>query len=173
MFGTSSERRAGPSRRIGAVLVAFLIVAGVPAVAGAGKDSKIPRFLSLRADTVNVRAGPGVRYPVQWVYKRRSLPVEVIAEFDTWRKIRDFEGTEGWVHQNMLSGRRTTIVTETVRTLRREAKNGAAAVARLEPGVLGRLLECEGEWCRVEVAGLKGWLKRGEIWGVYPDESIK
>jgi len=136
-------------------------------------DTRIPRFLSLRADTVNVRTGPGVRYPVDWVYVRRSLPVEVIAEFDTWRKIRDFEGTEGWVHQNMLSGRRTTMVTESVRTLRGEANSDAAAVARVEPGVLGRILECEGEWCRVEMSGHKGWLRRDEIWGVYPDEAIK
>ena len=172
MSGTSTERGTGGVEWRRALLAAVLLWAGAGS-ATAGTDSKIPRFLSLRADTVNVRAGPGVRYPVQWVYKRRSLPVEVIAEFDTWRKIRDFEGTEGWVHQNMLSGRRTTIVTRTTRTLRREAKNAAAAVARLEPGVLGRLLECEGEWCRVEVAGLKGWLRRGEIWGVYPDESVK
>ncbi len=71
----------------------------------------LPRYVSLRAEEVNMRTGPGVRYPVDWVYKRRNLPVEIIAEFGTWRKIRDVEGAQGWIHQSMLSNRRTFSVT--------------------------------------------------------------
>ncbi|MCR9070446.1 MAG: SH3 domain-containing protein [Alphaproteobacteria bacterium] len=131
----------------------------------------IPRFVTLRAREVNVRTGPGVRYPIDWVYQRPNLPVEVVAEFDTWRKIRDFEGTEGWVHQSMLSGRRTVIVVTAVRMLRREPAESAPAMARLEPGVIAWLEVCRDDWCEVEVAGIDGWLRRGDVWGVRVGES--
>jgi len=131
----------------------------------------IPRYVTLRAREVNVRTGPGVRYPIDWVFQRPNLPVEVVAEFDTWRKIRDFEGTEGWVHQSMLSGRRTVIVMQAVRLLRREPSEGAAPMARLEPGVIAWLEVCRDGWCEVEVAGIDGWLRRGDIWGVRADEG--
>lgn len=126
----------------------------------------IPRFVTLRAREVNVRTGPGVRYPIDWVFQRPNLPVEVVAEFDTWRKIRDFEGTEGWVHQSMLSGRRTVIVVTAERMLRREPAESAPPMARLEPGVIAWLEACRSDWCEVEVAGIDGWLRRGDVWGV-------
>lgn len=132
----------------------------------------LPRFVSLATSKVNVRTGPGVRYPVEWVFVKRSLPVEVVAEFEHWRKVRDFEGTEGWVHQSMLTGRRHVIVMGATRALRREARAESVIVARAEPGVIGRLLECEQAWCRVEIAGFKGWLVRDEVWGVYRDERL-
>lgn len=132
----------------------------------------IPRYVTLRAREVNVRTGPGVRYPIDWVFQRPNLPVEVVAEFDTWRKIRDFEGTEGWVHQSMLSGRRTVIVVSAVRMLRREAAEGAPPMARLEPGVIAWLEACRAEWCEVEVAGIDGWLRRADVWGVRADEAV-
>ena len=96
----------------------------------------VPYFVSLAAGEVNLRTGPGVRYPIDWVYKRRALPVEVIAVFDHWRQIRDWQGTVGWVHQNMLSTRRTLIVVGEERVMRREPKSEAAPVARLAPGVV-------------------------------------
>ena len=104
------------------VLGISVIGPGVVAQSASGdKDAltQVQRFVSLRADEVNVRAGPGVRYPVKWVFVRKLMPVEVIAEFDTWRKIRDWEGAEGWVHRAMLSGRRSIVVTGKVATLRR------------------------------------------------------
>jgi SH3-like domain-containing protein len=79
----------------------------------------LPRFVSLRASEVNLRTGPGIRYPIEWVFKRRDLPVEVVDEFESWRRIRDWEGTLGWVHQSMLRGRRTALVTGEPRVLRR------------------------------------------------------
>jgi len=125
----------------------------------------------LRSNEVNVRAGPGARYPIEWVFKRRSLPIEVVAEFDTWRKIRDFEGTEGWAHQSMLSGRRMVQVIGQIRTLRRDASGSSSAVARLEPGVLANLGDCRDEWCEVSVSGLSGWVSRAHIWGVDVKEA--
>lgn len=140
----------------------------------------VPRFVSLRADEVNVRTGPGSRYPVDWVFVRKALPVEIVAEFDTWRRIRDVEGTEGWVHQSMLSGGRSLLVTgEIPATLRVEPRGDAPPVARAEPGVQGRLVSCPGPsdpaagWCYCEVGGYGGWLRREDIWGLYPGETIE
>ena len=133
----------------------------------------IPRYVSLRSDEVNIRTGPGVQYPVEWVFTRRSMPVEVVEQFEYWRKIRDIEGTTGWVHQSMLSGKRFVIVTGEVRSLRRKPEPNAPEAARLEPGVIGQILECEGKFCRIEAGGIKGWLARSEFWGTYPNEMVK
>jgi SH3-like domain-containing protein len=166
-------------RRIaGRVAAIFLLLASSVAAAQTptqGTGLPLPRFVSLRADEVNMRTGPGVRYPVDWVYKRRDLPIEVIAEFGTWRKVRDVQGTQGWVHQTMLSAQRTISVTGGTQTLRVRPGAEAEAVARLEPDVVGRLLECpEGStWCRVDIAGHVGWLRRSEFWGSYPGEIVK
>lgn len=140
---------------------------------GSGDGLPLPRYVSLRADEVNLRTGPGVRYPVEWVFLRRHLPVEVVQEFEHWRKIRDVEGTEGWVHQSMLSGRRYALVTGEMRHLRQRPESDAPEVARLEPGVIGQIRECEKKWCRIEAGGVRGWLPRAEFWGVYPDEALK
>jgi SH3-like domain-containing protein len=134
----------------------------------------IPRFVSLRTDPINLRTGPGVRYPVEWVYRRRHLPVEVVAEFDTWRRIRDPDGTEGWVHQSMLTGRRTAVVKGGIQLLRRTNADNAGDIASLEAGVIVNVQRCPaGPFCRVEVNGLQGWLKRDQVWGVYPDEIVE
>lgn len=164
-------RRLGIWIALGLALVAS--PGASPPLAATDSGLPVPRFVTLRADKVNVRTGPGARYPVEWVFERKGMPVEIVAEFDTWRKVRDIQGTEGWVHQNLLSSRRGVIITGTVRTLRREPREDSAAVARAEPDVIGQLLECKAEWCRVEVGGLRGWLNRGELWGVYPNEKAE
>ena len=107
-----------------------------------GSGLPLPRFASLRSDEVNVRTGPGTRYPVDWVYKRKYMPLEVIAEFGTWRKVRDIQGTQGWIHQSMLSNNRWITITGQTRTLRRKPDSQAAAVARIEPGASAQLVEC-------------------------------
>lgn len=142
--------------------------------AGRGSALPIPRFVSLRTDPINLRTGPGVRYPVEWVYLRRRLPVEVIAEFDTWRQIRDPDGAEGWVHQTMLSGRRTAVVTAAA-ALRREGADTAPELANVEKGVVVGVQRCPagGDYCRVEAGGIQGWLKRAQLWGVYPTETLQ
>jgi SH3-like domain-containing protein len=103
---------------------------------------------------------------------KKGLPVEIVQEFDVWRKIRDSQGSEGWVHQRMVTGARSVIVAGAVRILHADADAAAPAVARVEPGVVARLLECHASWCRVEAQGIKGWLARAEVWGVYPDEIV-
>ncbi len=135
----------------------------------------LPRFASLRASEVNMRAGPGIQYPIDWIFQKRHLPVEIISEFETWRRVRDHQGTKGWVHQSMLSGARTVIVLGRVRTLRAEADSGSSAVAKLEPDVVLRIVKCGqgADWCRVRAAGYKGFLRRAEIWGVGDSEEVR
>jgi SH3-like domain-containing protein len=150
-------------------LFLLLLLAAGAALAA---DEKLPHFASLRADEVNLRAGPGERYPVSWVYQRKGLPVEVTAEFDVWRKVRDSEGTEGWVHQRMLATQRSVVIKDAARALHSEADPAAPVIARAEAGVVARLLQCRAQWCEVETQGLKGWLQRSEIWGVFPNEAV-
>lgn len=133
----------------------------------------LPRFASLRANKVHLRTGPGIRYPVEWVYVFRGMPVEIVAEFENWRRVRDWQGSEGWVHRTMLSGNRTALVTGGLQPLRREPAAEAALIARMEERVLGQIIRCEGDWCRMEVAGKRGWISRSHIWGVYPQEKVE
>ncbi len=137
-----------------------------------GSGLPVPRFASMRSDEVNVRTGPGTRYPVEWVFQRRNMPVEVISEFDTWRRIRDWQGATGWVHQSMLVGKRTMIVVARETPLLRTPEPGAPLVARLEQAVQGEVLNCRGAFCRVDVQKNRGWVERKSIWGVYPAETL-
>jgi SH3-like domain-containing protein len=162
--------RNGKRWRTIAAIAAVFVVAWT-AAARAETGLPLPRFVSLRADKVNVRTGPGVRYPIDWVYQRKGLPVEIIAEFDTWRKIRDWEGTEGWVHQSMLTGTRTILVTGGTRTMRRAPSGSAPAVAHAEAGTVGTLEGCREGWCLADIAGYEGWLKIDEIWGAFEEEA--
>lgn len=132
----------------------------------------LPRFISLRSDTVYVRAGPGMRYPVKWVYQRRNYPMQVVQEFDTWRKIRDHDGEEGWVHQSLTSGNRYVLLRgDEPHTIFRRANDGSRKVAQVEPGVVAKLDECADTWCKVSVSGYSGWLLKNPLWGVYELEE--
>lgn len=132
----------------------------------------LPRFVTLRAPKVNLRTGPGVRYPIDWVYNRAGLPLEVIDEFETWRQVRDWEGSVGWVHQSMLSGERKVMIRDKQRLLRRDPDPAAPGVALLAPGVLASLRSCADAWCLIEVGDTSGWLRRIEVFGLYPDEIV-
>lgn len=136
----------------------------------------IPRFVSLRSNEINLRSGPGIRYPIEWVYRRRGLPVEIIDEFSTWRRIRDWEGTVGWVHQSMLSGERTLRILPNEDgspvLLREDPGAASEAVAELRPGALGKLESCENEWCYATFSGLEGWLSRDDFFGIYETETL-
>ena len=154
--------------------VATLFLLGAAPPSEDAQGLKIPRFVSMRLGEVNLRVGPGQRYPIAWVFKKKDMPVEIIEEFDTWRKIRDWEGTEGWVNHAALSGKRSVIVTGEIRALRGSPDAQASPVARVEPGVVGKLLECPAEspgWCRIEADDVRGWIRRTEFWGVYPQET--
>jgi len=142
------------------------------AVSALAQGLPVPRFVSLAADEVNVRAGPSTDYPIEWVYVRGGVPVEIVAEFDNWRRVRDRDGEEGWVHHSLLSGKRTAVVTGGLRTLFRTPDTAGVPVLQAEAGVIGMLLACEGAWCRMEIQGRRGWLHRDEIWGSYPDEAF-
>lgn len=133
----------------------------------------VPRFVSLRSAEVNVRTGPGVRYPIDWVYQRDQMPVEILAEFDVWRKIRDWQGTTGWVHQSMLSGKRTLVMTGIIRSLHRKPDKKSAVVAQVEPGAVGVIEKCDVVWCEVDVAGFSGYIERTSFWGIYPAEEMR
>ena len=142
---------------------------------GSNTGMPLPRFAALRSDDVNFRSGPGTRYPIEWVYKRRDLPVEIEREFEIWRLVRDPQGNKGWVHQATLTGRRTAVVAGVERVLRQAGSDTAGPVARLQPGVIIRLRSCDSgsEWCQAQIGDYRGWIKRTEIWGLLPDEVIQ
>ncbi|MFP3945191.1 MAG: SH3 domain-containing protein [Alphaproteobacteria bacterium] len=133
----------------------------------------LPRFVSLKFDKVHLRRGPGFRHRIDWDYVRRGgMPVEIIAESEHWRRIRDAEGTEGWVHASQLSDRRGVIVTgDGPSVLRRRPDPAAAPVALVEPGLIGGIRKCSPAWCRITVQGYTGWLQRSVLWGLYPHEE--
>ncbi len=177
--GRAGRRRRGSVPALVVALAVAVVLGGRPARSqaptpdrSAPVERSVQRFVSLRADEVNVRVGPGVRYPVKWVFVRKSMPVEVIAEFDTWRKIRDWEGAEGWVHRAMLSPRRSLIVTAKLKTLRRRPSREAPAVARLAAGTVAKIDRCDVDWCRVTVRGYTGWIERSGVWGLKEGETI-
>lgn len=130
----------------------------------------IPRFVSLKYDEINVRVGPGKRYPISWVYHRQHWPVEVIEEFAHWRKIRDFEGASGWVHKGALDGTRTALVMDKPQNLYAGPDATSGTVMRAAPMVSGILKECIPDWCRLEIQGRKGWIRKADIWGVTREE---
>jgi SH3-like domain-containing protein len=162
-------------RRPQPVLFTLLVLTGIiPAqLAEAEENLPLPRYASLKSNEVNLRSGPGEDRPKLWVYQRAGMPVEIFDQWDTWRRIRDYQGVVGWVSVNLLTSKRTAIVVETRRTLHESPNETARAVAYLDPGVIGRIEECNGDWCHLEGKGFEGWLKRTEIWGVGATENFK
>jgi SH3-like domain-containing protein len=147
----------------------------IPADEGTVTHLHLPRYVCLRSDDVNMRSGPGERYPVLWQYKRRDLPVKIEREFDVWRLIEDMDGIKGWVNQALLTGKRTFVVTWTTDvTLRADSSEGASALAVLKPGVVGRILACANgaPWCRVQAGDYSGYLPRTAFWGTDPGEAV-
>jgi len=157
-----------------ALILAIILTLGVlPAHAEETvTEDNCPRFMALGSDEVNVRTGPGTRYPIRFVLRKERLPVEVIKEFDVWRQIRTQEGDEGWVNKTLLSKRRSVIVKGSMQTLMKDPGEKKKPIVKLEPGVIATLDRCEGAWCSLKVASYKGWLKRESVWGVYPDEKF-
>jgi SH3-like domain-containing protein len=188
---TTSAGKAAPGKASGSIHKASVppAPAPVPAAAppppppppppepakGSATGLPLPRFAALKSDEVNLRSGPGERYPIEWVYKRRDLPVEIEREFEVWRLVADPDGIKGWVHQATLTGRRTFIVTGSEQVVRADPRDTASPVARLKPGVIGRIRSCEATalWCQVQIADYHGWLKRTALWGLYPGEAVQ
>lgn len=132
----------------------------------------IPRFVSLKSSEVNMRVGPGERYPIEWVYRRKNWPVEVVEEFGHWRKIRDFEGTGGWVHKNLLAGTRSAIILNQRTPLLSEPDEAAAILVQVDPLVAGIIEECTPNWCHLTFGKTNGWIQRSKLWGVYGNEDL-
>ena len=135
----------------------------------------VPRFVSLRSDQVNFRAGPGFQYPVTWVYQRAGLPVEIIGEFNEWRQVMAPDGGTGWVHMATIRARRTFFITAQQAVLRRSADPDAAPVAYLQNGVSGTLLGCnpQSDFCKAAAGQYTGYLAREDFWGAFPGEEVK
>ncbi|MFA4994496.1 MAG: SH3 domain-containing protein [Bdellovibrionales bacterium] len=132
----------------------------------------IPRFASLRSGEVNMRTGPGMRYPIDWVYTRRGLPVEITAEYDIWRRVRDPKGTEGWISKTELTGKRTAVVVGEKCELRDSRNDQAASRAHLDVGAIGQISSCGKEWCKMKFDGIRGFLRKDAFWGAYADETF-
>ena len=137
----------------------------------------VPRYVSLKSDHVNVRAGPTKDNDVAWVYTRSGLPVEITAEFENWRRVRDSEGAEGWVYHSLLSGRRTAVITmktkDELAPLYDRADETSAVTARLQAGVVAQVKKCTTGWCHVAGNGFDGWIQQQRLWGVYADEKVE
>lgn len=162
-------------------LLVFFALVGAASAQPASPDEQaavgssglpIPRFASLHADEANMRTGPGTRYPIEWVYVREGLPVEITAEFEIWRRVRDWEGSEGWVHKSVLTGKRTLIVTGQTRQVYEEMDDKSAVKAHVEQGVIGALLGCGPEWCKVKFDDINGYMPKSAFWGVYANETF-
>jgi SH3-like domain-containing protein len=149
---------------------------GEPGVRVGKSGLPVPRFVSLKAGRANVRVGPGDDYKVTWVFTRAGLPVEIIAEFDNWRRVRDSDGQVGWVFHSLLSGKRTAVVAPWEKgapfALRASPADTAGVTAYLQPGVMGAVDRCGGGWCEIDGKGFSGWIESSRLWGVYPDEDI-
>jgi SH3-like domain-containing protein len=126
----------------------------------------LPRFVSLKADEANVRRGPSLTHRIDWVFTRRDMPLMVVAEYGHWRRVVDREGLGGWIHYAMLSGARTVIVDQDMEPLYASADTASPQNAVLEAGVIARLVDCEGDWCRLSAGGYRGWAPKAALWGV-------
>ena len=159
-------------RHMRAIFAALLAIALACPAAVADEALPLPRFVSLKSNEVNVRRGPSRDHQILWTYQMRGLPVEIIAEYDVWRQVRDWEGGQGWVYRGLLSGDRTVMVLGDRSTMYLQPVADTRRVAELEPGVVAELIACEIDWCRVSVEGYTGWIDRTRLWGVYPDEIV-
>jgi SH3-like domain-containing protein len=133
----------------------------------------LPRFVSLKGSEGNARRGPGLTHRIDWVFTRAGMPLKITAEYENWRRVEDSEGAGGWVHYSLLSGVRSALVTLDMAELRNEPANDATIVAQAELGVIGRILECQPDWCRVSFDGMRGWIRTNAIWGVKEGELVE
>lgn len=158
------------------ILTAVLAATPVAAQVGAVSGLPLPRFVSLKSDRVNLREGPSKEHRTAWVFQRAGLPVEITAEFDNWRRIRDSEGSEGWVLHSLLSGRRTALVAPwrkgEVVPLTSQA-GGTNVSAQLQSGVVVSVRRCDKAWCRVSGKEFDGFVEQKMLWGVYANERVE
>jgi SH3-like domain-containing protein len=158
-----------------ALAVALALMTGGAAQAqdrGPVTNLPLPRFVSMKATEGNVRRGPSLTHRIDWVFKRKDVPLEITAEHGHWRRVRDRDGAGGWIHYSLLSGARTAVVEKDMLNLLSKPVQGAMVVARLEMGVIAHLEECITDWCEVSAGGYEGWAAKTSLWGVNPDEIL-
>lgn len=156
-----------------------LIMSVSSAVAQAADSSEsgleLPRMVSLRSDLINGRSGPDTKYPIEWIYKQKGMPVEIINEFGLWRQIKDWEGSECWVHKSMLTGRRFVKVTNLgENNIYNSDDYGSKVIAKVEDGVIGEVKECKkgNDFCLIKFGTIEGWVPKNILFGIYKDENI-
>ena len=133
----------------------------------------LPRFVTLKTNEGNARRGPGLTHRIDWVFTHAGMPLRVTAEFENWRRIEDQEGVGGWIHYTLLSGARSAMVITAMADFREEPDDAAHLAFQAENGVMGRLLECQPEWCRMNVDGTRAWVRKTALWGVLPAEIME
>lgn len=162
---------AGSFRTILAAALCLVLGTGAAAeMRGKVTNLPIPRYVSLKASEGNVRRGPSLSHRIDWVFKRRDMPLLITAEYGHWRRVEDNDGQGGWVHYSLLSGVRTVIVSTDLTPLRMKPNADAPVAARAEAGVVARLGDCSLDWCRITTDGRKGWVEKRALWGVMPEE---
>ncbi|MFK7752602.1 MAG: SH3 domain-containing protein [Sedimentitalea sp.] len=130
----------------------------------------LPRFVSMKAGEGNVRRGPSLTHRIDWVFKRRDMPLQITAEHGHWRRVKDRDGAGGWVHYALLSGARTVLIEQDMMPVYTRADAQSPMAAAFELGVIARLGPCKADWCRITAGGYRGWAHKNHLWGVRPDE---
>ncbi|MDR1693630.1 MAG: hypothetical protein LBR70_00335 [Lactobacillaceae bacterium] len=158
-------------------IAVFLLAAegSETAVAAEAGGGDIPRMVSIRSNRVNARSGPGARYPIEWVYLQKDTPVEIIAEFEVWRKVKDWQGSESWVHKSMLSGKRTVkVITPGENNIYAKANYDSKVIAKAEDDVVGEVKKCQANnnFCLIKFNSIEGWVSKNNLFGIYPKEII-
>ncbi len=130
----------------------------------------IPRYVSLKAKEANARRGPSLSHKIDWIYKRKNMPLEIYAEYENWRRVRDFEGLGGWIHYTLLSGIRYVLIKDELLEMRLLPTNEAQVIAKLPQHNIATLDKCNIDWCKIVDDGYRGWVLKSGIWGVYKNE---
>ena len=130
----------------------------------------IPRYVSLKVKEANARRGPSLSHKIDWIYKRQNMPLEIYAEYENWRRVRDFEGLGGWVHYTLLSGTRYVLIKNELLEMRLLPSIDAQVIAKVPQHNIATLDKCNKDWCRIIDDGYKGWVPKNGIWGVYENE---
>ena len=122
-------------------------------------------FLSLKNNEVNLRQGPSFEYPIKFIYKKKYLPIEVLDESETWRKIRDFENNSGWIHTSQLSKKKTAICIKNNSVIYKKPTIFSKPIAKIEIGRLVFIKRCKVKWCKITSGGFSGWIYKSSLWG--------
>ncbi|MFN7038516.1 MAG: SH3 domain-containing protein [Alphaproteobacteria bacterium] len=153
------------------ILLLILIFCKSSVLFASDKKLPIPRFVTIKSSEANIRTGPNLRYPIKWIFKKKNEPVEVTAEFEHWRKIRDITGEDGWIHESMLKGKRAAIIIgNDIQNAYNKTDPSSKINIKIEPEVRVFLSACKIEWCQIKIDNYKGWIEKKYLWGTYPNE---